>query len=176
MQLYDDERDSKRSLTPRQREFVYIRAKKRCENPLCRKKLEFHEMQIGHKTKAWSKGGKTTITNSVCLCYGCNNLQGIDSWATFLKKRGYEDPKVKMKKALSSFTVQQLRALAAKHNVKVKGKIIEDFFASRRAAPTKSQYVNALAIVVTEKELSSLPREEPKPAKRKKRRKSDSLW
>jgi len=153
---FGDDRDPKRTLTPRKRELVYLRAKKRCENPL----------------------GKTTIANSVCLCYGCNNLQGTDSWATFLKKRGYEDPKVKMKKALSSLTLQQLKALATTHNVKVKGKIVEDFFTSRRAVPTKSQYVNALATLVTEKELSSLPKDSPnKVLKRTKPRKtSDSWW
>ncbi|MBI2547224.1 MAG: hypothetical protein HYW23_02145 [Candidatus Aenigmarchaeota archaeon] len=51
------------------------------------KKIEFSEMQTGHKTVA-SKGGNATLRNSVCLCYKCNKLQGTDSWATFIKKMG----------------------------------------------------------------------------------------
>jgi 5-methylcytosine-specific restriction endonuclease McrA len=72
-------------------------AKHRCKNPYCRRKLESEsDMQIGHK-KAYSKGGETTLKNSVCLCYGCNRKQGTDSWEKFLKKqsiaRGQAEPK-----------------------------------------------------------------------------------
>jgi 5-methylcytosine-specific restriction endonuclease McrA len=42
-------------------------------------------MQVGHK-KAYSKGGATTLANSVCLCYKCNKNQGTDSFETYKKK------------------------------------------------------------------------------------------
>ena len=92
----DDYKDSKRTLSIRDRQILYRRAKKRCENPACGREIEFDEMQVGHK-KAWSKGGRTTLANSVCLCYRCNKLQGTDSWAVFLKKQGVKDPKAKPK-------------------------------------------------------------------------------
>ncbi len=83
---------SRRSLGIRDRQILYRNANSRCENPKCRKKIEFDEMQVGHKT-AWSRGGGTTIKNSACLCYRCNKLQGTGSWTVFMKKQGIEDPK-----------------------------------------------------------------------------------
>ena len=79
------QKSSKRTLGIRDKQILYHRAKGKCE--ACGKKIEFSEMLTGHKTAA-SKGGSTTFRNSVCLCYKCNKLQGTDSWATFMKKRG----------------------------------------------------------------------------------------
>lgn len=169
---WDDELDSKRSLTPLERKLLYENAKGRCQNPACKKKIEFHEMQVGHKT-AHSKGGRTTLRKSVCLCYGCNHLQGTYSWATFLKKQGVVDPKTQLKKSLQALSLNQLKTLALKHKVKVTGRTVEDFLDSHRVAPTKGQYVNKLAGIVTEKEISTVPKAPPKPAKKKRRRKSD---
>jgi hypothetical protein len=175
MFFFDNDYDSKRTLGIRDKQILYRNAKKRCENPACGKKIEFDEMQVGHKT-AWSRGGRTTLKNSVCLCYRCNKLQGTDSWATFLKKQGVEDPKTKMKKALQALSIKQLKYLADKHNIKVKGQVVEDFFDSYRKAPTKGQYINKLAGVVTEKEISSVPKETPRKIRRKKKKSSDDFW
>lgn len=164
MGFFDDDYEPRRTLGIRDRQILYRRASKRCENPACGKKIEFDEMQVGHKT-AWSKGGSTTLKTSVCLCYRCNKLQGTDSWATFLKKQGIEDPKLKLKKSLQTLNVKQLKALAKKHHLKIKGKVVEDFFDSYRKAPTKSQYINKLAGIVTEKEISSISKEAPKTAR-----------
>ena len=51
------------------------------------KKIDYIDMEVGHKNKAHSKGGRTTLANSVCLCHGCNKRQGTDNWATFLRKQ-----------------------------------------------------------------------------------------
>lgn len=75
----------KRTLGIRDKQILYHRANKKCE--ACGCKIEFSEMQTGHKTAA-AKGGNATLRNSVCLCYRCNKLQGTDSWATFMKKMG----------------------------------------------------------------------------------------
>lgn len=77
--------NGKRTLGIRDKQILYHRAKGKCE--ACRRKIEFSEMQTGHKTAA-SKGGSATLRNSVCLCYKCNKLQGTDSWVTFMKKMG----------------------------------------------------------------------------------------
>ena len=97
MFFLDDDRDTRRSLGIRDKQILYDGAKGRCENPACRKKISFSEMVPGHK-RAWSKGGKTTLSNSVCLCYACNKKQGTDSWAVFLRKQGYGAPKPAKKK------------------------------------------------------------------------------
>lgn len=75
----------KRALGMRDKQILWKRANGRCEG--CGKKIDFTDMQVGHKT-AFSKGGGTTIKNSAALCYSCNRLQGTDSWATFIKKLG----------------------------------------------------------------------------------------
>ena len=65
--------DSRRTLGIRDKQILYRNAKGKCQNPACGRKIEFDEMQVGHKT-AWSKGGRTTLKNLVCLCYRCNKL------------------------------------------------------------------------------------------------------
>jgi len=81
---WDDE-PKKRTLGIRDKQILYIRAKKRCE--ACGRKIDFTEMHAAHKNPA-CKGGSATMRNSVCLCATCNKLQGTDNWATFIKKMG----------------------------------------------------------------------------------------
>jgi 5-methylcytosine-specific restriction endonuclease McrA len=76
-------RNVKRTLGIRDRQILYERAKHKCE--ACGERIEFSEMQAGHKTAA-SRGGSATLNNSVCLCYRCNKLQGTDSWSVFMSK------------------------------------------------------------------------------------------
>ena len=147
--MSDNSRSPKRSLGIRDKKILYRNAKGTCENPTCKRKIEFDEMQVGHKT-AWSKGGATSFKNSVCLCWRCNNLQGTDSWAVFLKKQGIAvaDPKsekTELKKILATKTVIQLKALAKQHGFKVSGEVVENFFDSYTKAPTKAQYINLLS-------------------------------
>ncbi len=175
MIFFDDGLDSRRTIGLRDKQILYRNAKGRCQNPACNKKIDFDEMQVGHKT-AWSRGGSTTLRNSVCLCYRCNKLQGTDSWAVFMKKQGIEDPKTKVKQSLENLTLQQLKLLASKHHVKVTGYVEESLFSSRRVAPTKRQYINKLSSIVTSADLRSVPKEAPKTAKKKRQRKSDNFW
>ncbi len=139
--MFFDEGRGKRTLGIRDKQILYRRANKKCENPSCGRVIDFDEMQTGHM-RAWSKGGATTLTNSKCLCYRCNKLQGTDSWAVFLKKQGTVDPKATMKKSvkvsLEALTVKQLKALADRYKIKVLGRIEEGFFESHRLAPTKN--------------------------------------
>ena len=74
----------KRTLGERDKKVLYRLANGRCEN--CNKKIEYDEMQSGHKLSA-SKKGKAKLNNSVCLCWRCNNLQGTDSWERFRSKQ-----------------------------------------------------------------------------------------
>jgi hypothetical protein len=142
---------------------LYRNAKGRCENPACKKKIEFDEMQVGHKT-AWSKGGATSFKNSVCLCWRCNNLQGTDSWIVFLKKQGIavagpKSERTEVKKILATKTVLELKALAKEHGYKVSSEIVENFFDSYTKAPTKAQYINLLS---TKLKLTDLCKTSPK--------------
>ena len=153
MDIWGDARVSKR-LNTSDKQILYLNAKKRCEN--CRKKIDFADMEVGHRNKTYSLGARTTLANSLCLCHGCNKKQGTDSWETFQKKQGKQDPKTIMKKSLQALSITQLKTLAQKHEVTVEGKLVYDSFETRRQAPTKSQYINKLVSVVKEKELSSV--------------------
>ncbi|OGO19076.1 MAG: hypothetical protein A2144_09255 [Chloroflexi bacterium RBG_16_50_9] len=176
---YDKGLDSRRTVGIRDKQILYRNARGTCQNPTCKKKIEFDEMQVGHKT-AWSKGGSTTLKNSVCLCYRCNKLQGTDSWTVFMKKQGVEDPKAKKKESmkgdLEKLTITQLKQLATKKHVKVNGQVVETMFDSHKKAPTKRQYINKLSSVVTNADLRAAPKEVKKPIKRKRRTTSTSVF
>lgn len=165
MDIWGDNRVSKR-LSTKDKQVIYLNAKKRCEN--CGKKIDFIDMEVGHKNEDFSLGGRTTLANSLCLCRDCNKRQGTDSWATFQKKQGKLDSKTLMKKSLQALSITQLKTLAQKHNLSVEGKQVYEFFETKTKAPTKSQYVDKLASVVTEKEITSISKEKPETAKKKK--------
>ena len=175
--LFDDERSSKRTLGERDKKILYRKANKRCENPACNKEIEYDEMQAGHKI-AWAKGGRATLKNTVCLCWSCNNKQGTDSWATFLKKQGVKDKTSSQKEALDTLSISQLKSLAAKHYIKVKGArggggLFED---DTRKAPSKKQYISKLKGVVSEEEISSLRNTAPQPKKKRKVRRERGIF
>jgi len=113
-------------------------------------------MQVGHKT-AYSRGGGTTLRNSVALCYGCNKKQGTDSWEVFQKKQGKTIGVDNLKNILSSLSMKELKYIAAKHGIKLKGRyveggILEDGYYQ---APSKQRYIKELARVVTEDDVKS---------------------
>ena len=157
-----DDRPSKRTLGIREREILWRRAGKKCEG--CGKKIYSSEIEVGHK-RAHSKGGRATLENCVCLCQNCNKLQWTDGWTTFLKKMENQPESSKTKEILKGLSMEKLKLLAQKHNIKVKSRA-EGFLESCRKPPSKAQYVNALAKVVSEKEIESKKR-------RKKRNTSD---
>lgn len=171
MGLFDDDNDSRRTLSRRDKEILYVNANHKCQN--CGKTIFIEDLEIGHKT-AWSRGGRTTLKNSVCLCHACNRLQGTDSWTTFQKKQGKTNPKTDLKNTLDSLNLRQLKFLAKLKHVKIKGQIEEGLFEDHRSAPTKKQYVNKLSGIVSTKEINALPSEPPKIKKR--RRSRNDSW
>ena len=143
----NDDNDAKRTLSFRDKEIIHKNAHFKCQN--CGKHVEFVEMQVGHKT-AWSRGGRTTLKNSVCLCFSCNRLQGTDSWATFQKKQGKEvvskdDPrKTELIHILQPLKIGQLKELCDKLNVdRPKAKDVGGYFTEMKA-PNKSAYLRKI--------------------------------
>ena len=171
--MWDEPKKRKRSLGTRDRQILWERAKHKCE--ACGKKIDYPEMQVGHKT-AYSKGGSTTFRNSVCLCYKCNKLQGTDSWSTFLRKLGKSSPSNETKTILKTLTVPQLKKLAKKHNISVRGKKVEGFFTDTIKPPTKAQYVSAISRKVSISEIRSFKKKVPATPKPKKKRKTSNDW
>jgi len=169
--MWEEPRKRKRSLGIRDRQILWERARHKCE--ACGKKIDYTEMQVGHKT-AYSKGGGATLRNSVCLCYKCNKLQGTDSWSVFLKKLGKSSPSNEAKIILKTLAVPQLKKLAKKHNITVRGKKVEGFFTDTIKPPTKAQYVSAISRKVSTHEISSFKKNIPATPKRKKKPKIDN--
>jgi hypothetical protein len=161
--MWNDE-SVKRTLGRRDKQILWERAKHKCE--ACGKKLDFTEMQVGHKIAA-SKGGSASLRNSVCLCYRCNNLQGTDSWSVFLKKIGKQPEGSRAKDILKGLSLQKLKLLAKRHNIRVKGRTEEDWLQKYYVAPSKTQYVNALAKKLSEKKIESSLKQLQKPIKKK---------
>ena len=182
--MWPDDAPRKRTLGIKDKEHLWKREGKRCSNPACGRKLDFTEMQVGHK-KAYSRGGSTAFSNLVSLCYPCNKLQGTDSWAVFLRKQGVTGAKTTatqaVKTKLQALTVTQLKALASKHGVKVTGSLVEDWFETKRKAPTKAQYITRLSKVLNASQVRAVPKPAAKkatakkPAKRK-RKSNDDFW
>lgn len=171
MGLWDEE-PTKRTLGSRERQILWHRAGKKCE--ACGKEIGLDEMQSGHKFAA-SKGGSATLRNSVCLCYRCNKLQVTDTWVTFLKKVGKQPEGSKTKIILEGLNIRQLKFLAQKHNVKLKGRIEEGLFEDHRLPASKKQYINALTKILSDENISSELKQMSQQVK-KKRRFSNSYW
>lgn len=169
--MWDEPR--KRSLGTRDRQILWERAKHKCE--ACGRQIDFTEMQVGHKT-AYSKGGSTTLRNSACLCYKCNKLQGTDSWSTFIKKLGSSSPLNEKKAILKTLTISQLKQLANKHHISVRGKKVEGLFEDSIRPPTKTQYISAISKKVSTEEIQSFSKKAPITVKRKKKSKPKDDW
>ena len=163
--MWDEPR--KRSLSSRDRQILWERAGHKCE--ACGEPITFIEMQVGHKT-AYSRGGSTTLRNSVCLCYKCNKLQGTDFWSKFLKKLGKSSPSNRAKDVLTTLTVAQLKELAKMHKVSVRGKKEEDWYGATVKPPTKAQYISAISKKVSLVDINSSIKEIPAVIKKKRRK------
>ena len=171
--FWDDER---RRPTPSKilKKMVYERDKGRCR--ICGKKVDPFNFEIGHN-KAHAKGGKLTLKNAILLCPSCNKSMSTLSLKEVRKKLGLpETPEEKAKKLLKELTLRELKYLAKKHKIKVKGRVSRDWFSETKLPPTKRQYVNALAKKLTAKQISHGIKNMPKQKPKKKRKKRSDDW
>ena len=80
----------KRNLSNRDHRHLYERSGHKCE--ACGQPFrDERDMQAGHR-KAYAKGGKTTLKNSVALCYRCNNDMNTQGYEGFMKARNWAIP------------------------------------------------------------------------------------
>ncbi len=155
MGLWDDDEPARRTLGIRDKQILYDEiAKGKCQN--CGSEIKFSDLQVGHKT-AYSRGGSTTLRNSVALCYRCNKLQGTDSWEAFQKKQGKTTGADRLKDMLNRLSLGELKYIAKKHGLKLKSRYVEGglFEDDYYQAPSKNRYVKQLAKIVTETEVKS---------------------
>ena len=157
----DDDKPKRKSIPKALKDTVwskYIGADKaegKCY--VCKRTIHITEFDLGHN-KAVSKGGRNNITNLRPICRTCNTSMGTTSIEVF-KARHFDTPKADLKPSLQSLSITQLKLLAKKHGIQIKGKVVESLFDSYTKPPTKTQYVNRLARIVTAREISSIPKE-----------------
>jgi len=178
MSIFDDDKPKRKTIPKAVKITVwnkYIGADKaegKCY--VCGRTIHVTDFDLGHN-KAVSKGGGNNIINLRPICRTCNNSMRTTSIETF-KARHFDKPKANLKPALKALNITQLKLLAKKHNLKVKGRTEDDGWDTIKKAPTKQQYITRLSRIVTAKSLSLVPKETPKPIKKKKIIKSDNTW
>jgi len=172
--LFWDEEEKRPTPTKTLKKMVYERDKGRCR--ICGAKVDPFNFEIGHD-KAHSKGGKLTLKNAILLCPTCNRSMQTLSLKQVRKKLGLpETPEDRSKKLLQKLSLRELKYLAQKHRIKVKGRVFEAWFSETRLPPSKRQYVNALAKELNEAQIKREIKNIPKIERKKKRRKKSDAW
>ncbi|MEM4713839.1 MAG: HNH endonuclease [Candidatus Bathyarchaeia archaeon] len=150
------------------KKMVYERDRGICQ--ICGKRVDPFNFEIGHN-RAHVKGGKLTLRNAILLCPTCNKSMRTLSLKEVRKKLGLpETPEERAKKLLQKLNLSELKYLAQRHRIRVKGRVSEGLFGETRSPPTKRQYVNALAKELTieqiNREINNMPKPKTKPKKK----------
>ena len=112
----------KRTLTPKQKNDLWIKAKKKCE--ACGAKIEIpNHGDVGHKF-AYSSGGSTKDHNLVMLCQICNRNQGKMRYENFLEKYAKIQP-IKYKKTYINYMKEKKKTEVNKIKKQVQSVKIE---------------------------------------------------
>ena len=167
--------DEQKRPTPRKalKVAVYHRDKGLCR--LCGRQVDPTDYDIGHD-KAHSKGGKLTYRNAILLHRVCNNSMRTLSLKQARHAIGMPPtPAENTKRTLKQLSLSKLKFLAKTTKLKVKGSVEYSLFGDDRRAPSKVQYVNALAKVLNENDIDRLLASMPPPSK-KRRRKTKGLF
>jgi hypothetical protein len=171
--MFFDEEPKRTKPTATLKRMVFERDEGICR--VCTKKIDLFSFEIGHD-KAHSKGGKLTLKNSILICSPCNKSMRTLTLRQVRKDLGLLDTNEKVKKALNKLSMKELKYLAKVKDIKPKGKVSEGLFASTTIAPFKRQYVTALAKEMSEEQIQQNLKNMPKETKKKRNKKSNSLF
>ena len=169
----DDEEESRPRPSKAFRKIIYDKDRGKCY--ICGKKVDPFDFELARNIPG-SRGGKYTFKNSHIAHPVCNRSQGTKTFKQFKREMGLKSEDSRTKDILKTLSIPKLKLLAQKHHIKVKGSIVEDWGGSYRNSPTKIQYVNALAKVLSEKRIESELKKIPVVKKRRKRRSSNDDW
>jgi hypothetical protein len=153
MMLWGDEPKEKRKSIPKKllRQAVWKRDKGICR--VCGRRVDKNDWALGHN-RARSKGGKLTFKNTYVVHPSCNRSQHT---LTLKETRRFigspETDQEKARRLLNSLTADQLKRLADKHGIKLRGKVVDSFLWRETLPPSKRQYVNALAKALTSRQV-----------------------
>jgi hypothetical protein len=146
-------RDGRRAFTTTQKNEILHQQDGKCAE--CHKKLDVRVIEY-HHIKAWAAQGRTVTQNGAALCPTCHKLKTHKERLKSIDKKPVE-PKPVTSVALGKLTTDQLRLLAQKHHIRVKGATAWSVWdGDYTKPPTKQHYVSRLKGLVTDREISSL--------------------
>lgn len=151
--------EPKKKTIPRKllRRMVWERDKGICQ--VCHRRADQFDWELGHN-KARSRGGKLTYKNTYVVHPSCNRSQQTLSLKDVHRIIGAPDTEHdRVKRLLDCLTMNQLKDLAQEQGIKLHTKVREGLFEDTVIRPGKRQYVNALAKVVTLRQVRARRRE-----------------
>ncbi len=150
---------------------VWERDKGICQ--VCFKPADIFNWELGHR-KARSRGGKLTFENTMVVHPFCNRSQNTASQRRVHRIVGIETEEDKAKAMLKEVPLVKLKYIAKKHDVVLHSKTIDDGWESRSLAPTRRQYVNAIAKAVGRRTITNDLNSYTPPVVKKRRKKKDT--
>jgi hypothetical protein len=140
--FWGDDEPKRRTPPTVLRRLVWDRDQGICQ--ICHRRAEPDDWQLAHN-RAVVRGGKLTLKNTFVAHPLCNRSMATKTRAELSKTLGIESPARKSREVLDKLSMAELKVLAKKHSVKVKGRTEEGLWFREKKPPTKRQYVNALA-------------------------------
>ena len=137
-------RDNRRAFGATQKSEILFQQNNKCA--ICHKPLDPRAIEYDH-VKAWSWSGRTVTQNGAALCPTCHRIKTHHDRLKVIDKPKKKKPL--SKEDLNKLTPTQLKFLANKHNIKVKGTTYNEYVfgvkvGSQTYPPTKLKYVNEL--------------------------------
>ena len=153
---------------------VYSRDKGVCR--LCGERVDPFDFDIGHNT-AFAKGGKLTYKNAILLHPKCNRSMQKLNLKEARKALGMPESEEELaKRVLNTLSMNQLKKLAKENFIRLKSRVEEGFFSDKVIQPTRRQYINALAKVLSADKIKASIAAMPKPERKTRQVKKKSGW
>jgi hypothetical protein len=170
----DEERRTKP--TAALKRLVYSRDKGICR--LCNQPVDQFDFDIGHN-KAFAKGGKLTLQNAILLHPKCNRSMQKLSLREARAALGMQASQDELaKRILSTLSMTQLKLLAKENFVQLRSRVERGGWFSEDTVvrPSKRQYINALARMLSADQIKSRIASMPKPERKRRHVKKKSFW
>lgn len=153
---------------------VFSRDKGRCR--LCGHEVDPFDFDVGHNT-AFARGGKLTLRNAILLHPKCNrSMQKLNLKQAREALGMPESLEEESKRILKTLGINQLKRLANENYVKLRAKVEHGFWSDTVVRPSKRQYVNALAKILSPEQVKSKIASMPKPQTRRRQVRKKSFW
>lgn len=149
--VWGDDEPRRKTVSKLLRKAVWDRDGGICQ--LCSKPADPFNFDLAHN-RAHARGGRLTVKNTYVAHPSCNRSIGTHTKKSALREAGIKTPEDRLRQRLNGMSLTKLKELAKKHDIKVKGRVEENWFwGSERKPPTKRQYVSKLVRELRESDL-----------------------